>query len=195
MHTTTTSTGTHPGDGSVPRDAGTDPPADGEADHPLDPPDGTPPAGDAAAPGRPRSWWWTGAVVGLAVLAGLALWGVRLRAEDATASGRLVAERAAVRHTLADIRTTEAHLAAVTARRDKVTGTLALESTLLRATESQLSDEQSTIASQGTDISELSSCLDGVQEALNAISLGDDAGGIASLEAVVPACRAAGPSS
>ena len=203
MHTvaTTTSTVTHPGDRSAPGDADlpaggdADHPVDHPADHPVDRPSGAPPVGGAATRGRRRSWWWAGAVAGLAALAGLTLWGVRLRAEDAAASGRLAAERSAVLHTLADLRATEAHLTAVTARRDKVAATLGLESALLRGTEADLSGEQSTIASQGADISELSSCLDGVQEALNAISLGDDTRGIASLEAVAPACHAAGPSS
>ncbi len=126
-------------------------------------------------------------------LAVLILWGARLRAEDAAANRQLGAGKAAVHHTLAELRTTEMHLVAATGARSRATAALDLETALLRGVETDLSREQSTVTAQGVDIAELATCLGGVQVALNAISLGDDARAVASLQRVAPACRAAGP--
>jgi len=186
---------TDPDTYSYTTDTDTDPDTDTDTGTDTDTDTGTIPPPTATGAERRRPVWWAVMVVGLALLIGLTLWGARLRAEDAAANRRLDAGRAAVRHTLAVLRSTEAHLVSEDGARTRATATLDLETTLLRGTEADLTREQSTITAQGVDITELSSCLAGVQVALNAVSLGDDARAIASLQAAGPACLAARPAS
>ena len=158
----------------------------------IDPDTGPGPDTDAGPDSRHR-WWWAAITIGLVAVIGLTGWGLRARAEHATAARALAAERAEVRRTLVAISTTESHLATVSAQRARATATLDLETGLLGTAESDLARDASTLSSQGVDISELSACLNGVQQAMNAVSVGDDADAVTALEAAAPSCAAAGP--
>ncbi len=64
--------------------------------------------------------------------------------------------------------------------------TTKLDSALVALTDSRASD-----ASQSTAIGSLQTCLSGVEQATNALSLGDQAHAVAALDAVATACSSA----
>ena len=63
------------------------------------------------------------------------------------------------------------------------------ESTL-SSTQTSLSNAQHSVASQGVDIGVLDTCLGGVEQALNAIAVGDDNGAVTSISLVSGSCQA-----
>jgi len=131
--------------------------------------------------------------VAVVLAAALIGWGLHTRAQDAAATRRLQVARAGVHRTVGDLLVAEVDLSTTKAQRTKVTGTLATETSLLRTTESQLAGERTTLSAQGIDITDLTSCLSGVQEALNAIALDDVPDAVTSLEGVATQCQDAEP--
>jgi beta-xylosidase len=60
----------------------------------------------------------------------------------------------------------------------------------LSNTQTGLSEAEKSVASQGVDIAVLNTCLGGVEQALNAIAVGDDNGAVTSISAVSESCQA-----
>ena len=60
----------------------------------------------------------------------------------------------------------------------------------LSSSQTGLSDANKSIATQGVDIAVLNTCLGGVEQALNAIAVGDDNGAVTSISAVSGSCQA-----
>jgi hypothetical protein len=67
------------------------------------------------------------------------------------------------------------------------------ESSELAIDQSHLSAAEADITTKGVNISDLNTCLSGVQQALNEISLGDRPAAVTSLDRVGPTCQAAEP--
>ena len=92
----------------------------------------------------------------------------------------------------------DAHLAAVQRQlaglRGQVTqdsATLATDTATLNGVKAALERSQATVGRQNAASGSLHTCLGGVEEALNALSLGDQKHALAALGAVAPSCRAA----
>jgi len=135
----------------------------------------------------------TAAGAGLLTVTVLVGWGLHARAEAAGTNRAASSVRSQVHRTLDRLRATEGQRSAIAVHLRTAGTTLSFETALLRAEQSDLSRDQSAISAQGVNISELETCLTGVQETLNEISLDDDTDALSSLEAVIPACNAAGP--
>jgi hypothetical protein len=145
-------------------------------------------------PGRPvRRWRVVATTLALVAAAVLAATGLSLRAVDDGATATLRAEDAAVHRAVGQELVAEVDLSTARAQRDQATAVLGHETALLGAAESELAGERSTLSTQGVDIAELSTCLTGVQEALNAVSLGDVPDAVTALQGVGAACRNAAP--
>jgi beta-xylosidase len=67
---------------------------------------------------------------------------------------------------------------------------LATAEASLSSARTGLSDAKTSVASQGVDIAVLNTCLGGVEQALNAIAVGDDNGAVTSISAVSGSCQA-----
>jgi hypothetical protein len=68
---------------------------------------------------------------------------------------------------------------------------LAQDAADLEAARTELTNAQSDVSHQTTMITNLQACLGGVQEALNALSVSDQAGAIDALNVVAPSCTGA----
>jgi hypothetical protein len=166
--------------------AGTADPHDESPDRPTDDPGIRP---DVRRRHRRRPAWRIGTVaLLLVVVAALGGWGVHLRARTAVATHSLGSARADIRGAVGQLLTAEVDLSTTDTQRAAVTATLAHEASLLASAESQLASDRSTISAQGVDITDLSTCLTGVQEALNAVSLGDVADALTALKGVGGTC-------
>jgi septal ring factor EnvC (AmiA/AmiB activator) len=69
------------------------------------------------------------------------------------------------------------------------TASLTSESTQLTGTRAALLQAQSTVSQQGSTINDLQSCLDGVEQSLNALSVGDQTMGLQELGSVSGVCQ------
>jgi hypothetical protein len=61
----------------------------------------------------------------------------------------------------------------------------------LQGVEASLTNERANVAQQGTSIVGLQTCLGGVEQALNALSVGDQRSALAALGAVTSSCQSA----
>jgi uncharacterized protein HemX len=142
-----------------------------------------------------RSWGLgIAAAVAVLVLIGAVTVGFVSHAHLGQARSSLSSERARLRHTEALAATARSELAAVQGQSDAAGHTLASESTQLAADQAQLAHAQADVFAQGVSISELDTCLSGVEKSLNQISLDDQSGAAATLNGVAANCRAAEPS-
>jgi hypothetical protein len=69
------------------------------------------------------------------------------------------------------------------------TASLASDSTQLMSMQAALLQAQSTVSQQGSTITDLQSCLGGVEQSLNALSVGDQNKGLQALGAVASVCQ------
>jgi hypothetical protein len=69
------------------------------------------------------------------------------------------------------------------------TASLASDSTQLTSVQAALLQAQSTVSQQGSTITDLQSCLGGVEQSLNALSVGDQNKGLQALGAVSGVCQ------
>jgi chromosome segregation ATPase len=69
--------------------------------------------------------------------------------------------------------------------------TLAADTTKLNGAKVALANSQANNSRQSTVISNLHTCLGGVEEALNALSVGDQSHAVAALDAVAASCESA----
>lgn len=114
----------------------------------------------------------------------------QLRRTDAD----LTAVRASLRGTLERAHRAEATLSTVTTQSAAAAGTLATETSQLGAAQDQLASTAADVFANGVSINNLDTCLAGVEQALNQISLDDQSGAATTLDAVAAACRGAEPS-
>jgi hypothetical protein len=87
-----------------------------------------------------------------------------------------------------------AQLAVDTAQSNQAGHTLSTESAQLAADQAQLAQAQAGVYAQGVSISDLDTCLSGVEESLNQLSLGNESGAATTLSGVAATCQDAEPS-
>ncbi|HVA06601.1 MAG TPA: hypothetical protein VNG12_07685 [Acidimicrobiales bacterium] len=133
-----------------------------------------------------------GACVLVAALIGALVEGV-VRADD-----RYAAAHRSLGLTERDIASGRAELAAGLKRLDTLkvevylsTTQLASDASALQNARTALVDAQGRVSKQGTSITVLRSCLAGVEQALNALSVGDERSAIAALDGSRASCAAA----
>ena len=86
-------------------------------------------------------------------------------------------------------------LGSVTAQSAAAARTLATETSQLAAVEAQLAATEANVHADGVSIDDLDTCLSGVEQALNEISIDDQHGAASTLDGVAAPCRAAEPAS
>jgi hypothetical protein len=109
------------------------------------------------------------------------------------ADAELAAVRARVQRTVSRIDGTRAALHKVSVQSATAARMLDTESSELATDQSHLSAAEADFTTKGVNISDLTTCLSGVQQALNEISLGDRPDAVTSLDRVGPTCKAAEP--
>jgi hypothetical protein len=154
---------------------------------------GRPPA-RARSPRRGhRRLGWTYAVVLVVLAAGVAM-GVSSRAQLQRTDAGLTAMRARLHQTVGRARQAESTLAAVTAQASSAAHLLSTETAQLASVQSQLASTEANVFANGVSINDLDTCLSGVEQALNEISLNDQHDAATTLNGVAASCRAAAPS-
>jgi hypothetical protein len=91
-------------------------------------------------------------------------------------------------------RQAETTWAAVSAQATSAAQLLATETTQLALVQSQLASAEADVFANGVSINDLDTCLSGVEQALNQISLDDQSGAATTLDGVAASCRGALPS-
>jgi hypothetical protein len=95
---------------------------------------------------------------------------------------------------LADVTSARRGFDANNSQLHQVSALLANDAAQLQAVQTELSDAQGHVVQQGISINDLHSCLGGVEQALNALSVGDQGSAIAALDLVSASClRAVAP--
>jgi len=105
----------------------------------------------------------------------------------------LNAIRDQLRQTTTRVAAARAKLAAVTGETAAAGRTLETETSQLASDQAELAKAQSGVQAKGVSISELDTCLSGVEQALNQIAVGDQAGAAKTLDGVSGNCRDAEP--
>jgi hypothetical protein len=152
-------------------------------------------AHEGPAPGRSRLRAWVLGLVLFALFAGSLGYLVGNERQANTETDGLYATLTLLRHDYAvatdglarvrmNLRVLDGHVGDDTTALNKDTDQL----TLARAA---LARASLTESDQGIDIGDLQTCLGGVQQALNALSTGNQSGGLFSLSAVSSSCRLA----
>jgi hypothetical protein len=157
-----------------------------------------PPVGSpvASRPARRSAHWRLLLVYGLAVallVAGLVV-AVDTHSRIHRTDADLNSVRLRLHHTIGRAHQAEAGLATVTAQSTAAATTLATETSQLAAAQAQLASTEANVFANGVSINSLDTCLAGVEQALNQISLADESGAATTLDGVAAACRAAEPS-
>jgi hypothetical protein len=154
----------------------------------------------SGAPGeagrRPRRRWRLVAiyvVVGALLVAAVVV-GIQANRQLGRTDDSLNAIRGQLRQTTAQVAVARSKLAVVTGESAAAERTLETETTQLAADQSQLAQAQAGVHAKGVSISELDTCLSGVEQALNQIAVGDQGGAAATLNRVSAHCQSAEPS-
>ena len=105
----------------------------------------------------------------------------------------LTATRAELVHTRAQVTGARRVLGTVTTQSAAAARTLASVSAQLAADQAQLARAQADLFTNGVSISQLDTCLAGVEQALNQIALGNESGAESTLDGVASNCRGAEP--
>ena len=90
-----------------------------------------------------------------------------------------------------DLAAVQRQLAGMRGQVTQDSATLAADTAKLNSVKATLESSQANVSRQSAAIGSLHTCLGGVEEALNALSLGDQRHGLAALNAVASSCRAA----
>lgn len=128
----------------------------------------------------------------LAVAVSVAL-GARARLHRADT--QLTATRARLARTVTRSHRAEVALGSVTAQSTAAARALATETSQLASVEAQLAATEANVFADGVSIDDLDTCLSGVEQALNEISVDDQHGAASTLDGVAASCRAAEPAS
>ena len=129
----------------------------------------------------------------LVVLAAGVAMGASSRAQLHRTDAELTAVRARLHQTVGRARQAESRLAAVTAQATSAAHLLSTETAQLASVQSQLASTEANVFANGVSINNLDTCLSGVEQALNEISLGDQHDAATTLNGVAASCRAATP--
>ncbi|HEY5097306.1 MAG TPA: hypothetical protein VII46_04625, partial [Acidimicrobiales bacterium] len=89
---------------------------------------------------------------------------------------QLVATRSRLAGTVARAHRAEAALGVVSAQSAAAGRTLAVETSQLASVQAQLATTEANVSADGVSITNLDTCLSGVEQALNQISIGDQGG-------------------
>ena len=136
-----------------------------------------------------------GLVAGLLLLAALVVVGVVAHRDLEHTADTLAVERARLAQSQSQLSAARHRLAAVQSQSATAGRALSTASARLATAQSQLARAQADVSTQGVSISNLDTCLAGVEKALNQIALADQTGAAATLQSVASNCRAAEPSS
>jgi septal ring factor EnvC (AmiA/AmiB activator) len=90
-----------------------------------------------------------------------------------------------------DLASLGAALRVVNGQITQSTTALANDQTELQDAQTALAKSEGTVSSQGASINVLQSCLGGITQALNALSVGDQATAISALNSVTSSCQSA----
>jgi hypothetical protein len=132
--------------------------------------------------------------VGAVMLVAAVVVGVNAHAELNRARSSVSSTRAELRHAQGLVVEAKAGLTKYGGQADAARRALASTSAQLSADQAKLAADQVDVFSKGVSISQLDTCLSGVEQALNQISLGDPTGAATTLNGVAANCRAAEPS-
>ncbi|HEY3844998.1 MAG TPA: hypothetical protein VGL48_17260 [Acidimicrobiales bacterium] len=113
----------------------------------------------------------------------------------AEAHRALELEHHRIEDALAQLATVRGDLNTVNGGVSQSTTALADDALELLAAQTALSQAQAHVAAQGSSITALQSCLAGVEQALNALSVGDHGSALAALEVSTASCQTAVASS
>lgn len=147
-------------------------------------------------PGARSRWrrWVAGTLVLLAVAAAVGV----MAGNEVQANTRFDRAHRALDSAHAQTVVVDAHLAAARADLAALNSQVAADSAVLTTDTAKLdgalavlAQSQQSVATQSASIGSLHTCLGGVEEALNALSLGDQKHAVAALRAVASACTAA----
>jgi hypothetical protein len=133
-------------------------------------------------------------LVGLVLLGASVVVGVEAHGQQHRIDAELSSARARLRNTDTLLAQVRAQLAVDTAQADQAGHTLSSDSNQLAADQAQLARAQAGLFAQGVSISDLDTCLSGVQKALNQIALDDESGAATTLSGVASSCKDAEPS-
>jgi ABC-type transport system involved in cytochrome bd biosynthesis fused ATPase/permease subunit len=164
----------------------------------IDDAEGTGPEVADASPhrARPRRTRWLGCalVVAAALLVGTTVIGSVSHHHLQQTDSALAAQRAELRRTESQLAVAQSELTTVQGQSDATGRILSSESTQLATDQARLARAQADLFDQGISISELDTCISGVEKSLNQIALGVQAGAVATLESVAGNCQSAEPS-
>ncbi len=132
---------------------------------------------------------------GLLVLAALVVVGAVAHGNLEHTAAALGVERIRLAQSDAQLNAARHRLTAVQSQSDTAGRALSAASSRLATAQSQLARAQADVSTQGVSISNLDTCLAGVEKALNQLALADQPGAAATLQSVASNCRAAEPTS
>jgi hypothetical protein len=144
--------------------------------------------------GRRRWGFLIVCLVGVVLLSASIAVGVEAHAQQHRTDAAITATRARLSQSDTLLIEARAQLAVDTAQSDQAGHTLATESAQLATDQAQLANAQAGIYAQGVSISDLDTCLSGVEESLNQLSLGNESGAATTLSGVAATCKDAEPS-
>jgi hypothetical protein len=151
---------------------------------------------DAAMPagGRRRWGFLVVCLVGVVLLSASTAVAVEAHAQQHRTDAALASVRARLSQMDTLLIEARAQLAVDTAQSNQAGHTLSTESAQLAADQAQLAQAQAGVYAQGVSISDLDTCLSGVEESLNQLSLGNESGAATTLSGVAATCQDAEPS-
>jgi hypothetical protein len=120
--------------------------------------------------------------------------GVQANRQLTRTDASLAAVRGQLQRTTAQVATARSQLATAAAHSEADQRTLHTESAQLAADQAQLAQAQADVHAKGVSIGQLDLCLSGVEQALNQIAVGDQAGAVTTLHGVAANCMNAEPS-
>jgi hypothetical protein len=153
------------------------------------------PAPAPVAPRRRRWVRWTAGALALSMFGAALGYVVR---DEVAANGRFALaqhELTVTDHELgamvAELATLQQQLAAVNDQVSQTNGDVSSDTSQLESVRAAIVAAQGHLVQQGRSIVSLQSCLDGVEQALNALSVGDDGSAIAALNGGAASCQSA----
>jgi hypothetical protein len=154
------------------------------------------PADPAGARGRPRAAWRlrVAYVTGVMLVVVAVTVAIDAHAQLERTDSSLTSARTRLHHTLALLATARTDITTVTDQSESAGHTVTSHSAQLAADQAQLARAQANVFAKEVNISELDTCLAGVQKSRTLISLGDQGGATATLNGVASNCRDAEPS-
>jgi hypothetical protein len=146
------------------------------------------------AGGRRRWGFLVVCLVGVVLLSASTAVAVGAHAQQHRTDAALASVRARLSQMDTLLIEARAQLAVDTAQSNQAGHTLSTESAQLAADQAQLAQAQAGVYAQGVSISDLDTCLSGVEESLNQLSLGNESGAATTLSGVAATCQDAEPS-